>query len=350
MSRPPHLILSCCCCRCCPRRRSCQRLAHELRYYNLEAPQLDVRLRPPEPPEHRLVLVGGEGPLDGPDPSQVLQCYDHKAGGWGRLADMGVRRLAGCGAAAVGTRLYAFGGESDGLGVPGCMTMYDMASRKVEQVGRPPRALQYCGGVSCDGLVYSLGGLDSTLHRVADVQVYNPDIDCWVVGPPLPLAVQGISAVEHAGCVFACGGWPLGNRAPSAAALHMLDPRTRAWASLPAMPTPTVNAGAAVLGGRLYVPGGSTGVFWRVTTVTTLQCYDMAAGRWDTGCAAMLEASRSHVVAAVRGELWTVGGRSASTNQALAAVEVYSPWLNAWRMGVPLPHAWCGGACAVVQC
>ena len=37
---------------------SLQRLAHELHYYNLDAPQLDERLRPAEP-DHMLVLLGG---------------------------------------------------------------------------------------------------------------------------------------------------------------------------------------------------------------------------------------------------------------------------------------------------
>ena len=89
-----------------------------------------------------------------------------------------MRRPYGCGATAVGTYLYAFGGEGDDVVQPGCMTMYNMVTRKMEEVAKPSRALQFCTGVACGGLVYSLGGWDESLHaRVAEVCAYNPDID-----------------------------------------------------------------------------------------------------------------------------------------------------------------------------
>ena len=71
----------------------------------------------------------------------------------------------------------------------------------------------------------------------------------------------------------------------------MLDPRTRSWASLPAMPTPVGGSHAAVVAGRMYVPGGGTNhVGGRFTAPPTLQCYDLVAGRWDTGSAPMAKA------------------------------------------------------------
>ena len=142
-----------CCCCLFPPSRSCQRLAHELHYYNLDAPQLDERLRPAEP-EHRLVLVGGRSDLGNTDDcSKWIQCFHHKAGGWGRLGDMAVWRPQRCGAAAVGDYLYAFGGEGDAVVQPGCMTMYNMATRKVWKVAKPPRALQlYCCGLWWPGV------------------------------------------------------------------------------------------------------------------------------------------------------------------------------------------------------
>ena len=100
----PNTKLQCppgyfCCCLFTPS-RSCLRLAHELKYYNLDAPQLDERLRPADP-DHRLLLVGGQG-VGALDPSKWLQCFDHMAEGWGRLGDMAVDRSYGCGAVASG--------------------------------------------------------------------------------------------------------------------------------------------------------------------------------------------------------------------------------------------------------
>ena len=298
-------------------------------------------------------MVGSSGD-DGPDDhSKWLQYFDHQAGGWGVLGDMAVDRPEGCGVAAVGIYLYAFGGEGVDVEEPGCTTMYNMATRKVEEVAKPPRALQCCTGVACGGLVYSLGGWDHVLFSsVADVCTYNPTTDSWVGGPALPLAVHSVAAAQHSGCIYACGGWG-GAEVQASGSLLILDPRTRSWASLPAMPTPVRAAHAAVVAGRMYVPGGETTVAGRLTSLPTLQCYDLVAGRWDTGCAPMAEARAWHGVVTLNGEVWAVGGAwldADHTLHARASVEVYSPQLNTWRAGVPLPLAWNYSTCVVVQC
>ena len=62
--------------------------------------------------------------------------------------------------------------------------------------------------------MYSLGGIDDALREPVDsVHAYNPDIDSWVDGPTLPMAMTGMAAAEHLGCIFVCAGW-LGEDAP----------------------------------------------------------------------------------------------------------------------------------------
>ena len=164
--------------------------------------------------------------------------------------------------------------------------------------------------------------------------------------PPLPSAQGFLAAAEHQGCIYACGGY----RTPSftSAALSMLDPRTRAWSSLPAMPAATFLSGAVLVGSRMYVPGGYTTP--PEAASSSLQCYDMAAGRWDTSCAPMSVARCAHGVAALQGEVWALGGKIAPVGATLASVEVYSPRLNSWRAGEALPHCWEKGSCSVVHC
>ena len=153
------------------------------------------------------------------------------------------------------------------------------------------------------------------------------------------------------GCIYACGGRKGIGTHPSGSTV-MLDPRTRAWATLPAMPTPVAAAQAAVVAGRMCVPGGYTLQSMQMEEeeddAPIVQCYNLVAGRWDTSCAHM-ELDRSfHAVAALHGEVWAVGGRDLD-GFALFPVEVYNPRLNTWRSGVSLPHSWSGGACVVVQ-
>ena len=79
-----------------------------------------------------LVLVVGQGPDECTQFSRWLQFFDFEAGGWGRLEDMDVERPLGCSVAAVGTCLFTFGGQEE---MPGCMTMYDMATRTGKEAG-----------------------------------------------------------------------------------------------------------------------------------------------------------------------------------------------------------------------
>ena len=55
-------------------------------------------------------------------------------------------------------------------------------------------------------------------------------------------------------------------------------------------------------------------------------------------------------MAALNGEVWSVGGAWSEAGQTRTTVEVYSPRLNTWRVGVPLPLARVCGSCVVVQC
>ena len=195
------------------------------------------------------MVLGLDGTEDDPDvePSQRLQYFDPAVPGWGQLGGMGVRRPFGCGTAAVGPRVYAFGGQGMEVEEPAHTSVYDAATRETRDLARPPRALQFCAGVACDGLVYCLGGWDVLMSTsVAGVCVYNPAHDSWVPGPPLPLSCYGMAVAEHMRGIYVCGGWavPAPGLPPSgAAAVLMLDPRTRAWASLPAMPTCVADAG-----------------------------------------------------------------------------------------------------------
>lgn len=228
-------------------------------------------------------------------------------------------------------------------------TVYTLPTRELQERAKPPRCLQSCTAVACAGLVYCLAGFDLLLdNATADVRAYNPGMDSWVAGPAFPAAVQGMQAAEHGGCVYACGGLLGSDDDPPSAALLMLDPRTRAWASLPPMPIPVACAGAAVVAGRMYVPGGQADLDG-AETVSVVQCYDVAAGCWDTGCAPLSVPRSCHCVAVMHGEVWAVGGEG-EPDEVLDSVEVFSPQANTWRAGVPLPSAAYYGACAVLQC
>ena len=77
---------------------------------------------------------------------------------------------------------------------------------------------------------------------------------------------------------------------------------------------------------------------------SSLQCYDMAAGRWDTSCAPMSVARYSHGVAALHGEVWALGGGGrngvCSTNLR-GGVQPMAQQLAAWCGTATQLGEWC---------
>ena len=67
----------------------------------------------------------------------------------------------------------------------------------------------------------------------------------------------------------------------------------------------------------------------------------------------MAQARSAYGAAALHGELWAVGGGAwedaDQSFHGIASVEVYSPRLNTWRAGVPLPHTCFNCTCVAVQ-
>lgn len=247
------------------------------------------------------------------------------------------------------------GGGADEEPEPAAMTVYNMATRSLEERRQPPLPLNFCSGVSCGGHVYSVGGLHARGHiEASSVHAYVPDIDAWFPAPFLPTPLYGVAVAEHAGGIYACGGWALTAAEGtwrSSADVVMLDTRSRAWFALPSMPSPAAYAQAVAVGGRIYVPGGRMGEARVFMRLACLQCYDVVAGRWDTGCAPMAAARCSSGVAAMGGEVWAVGGYcdSGEAGAFLSSVERYSPGSNSWSPGVPLPIACGSGCCMVVE-
>ena len=73
------------------------------------------------------------------------------------------------------------------------------------------------------------------------------------------------------------------------------------------------------------MPGGCTTEAGRFKALPTLQCYDLVAGRWDTGCVPMTQARSYLGVAALHGEIWAEGGGWWDAREglhALASVEM----------------------------
>jgi hypothetical protein len=131
------------------------------------------------------------------------------------------------------------------------------------------------------------------------------------------------------GSLVVAGGFT-GLTASTSAAVHAFEPGERRWRRLPDLPQARHHAGAAAVGGDIYVGGGAASATDRAARDNLWVLREGATG-WEHR-AAMPEGREGHRLRALGGRLYAVGGRGAS-----ADVLVYDPQGDTWSRGPALP-------------
>lgn len=253
--------------------------------------------------------------------------------------------LAEVAAGVIGRHLYVVG-----LGSPHTHR-YDMSQgvwAPAEPVARRPFPGHHHAAEVLDGRLYLFGGFDAE----GRTQIYDPAVDRWRLGAPMPFAAASSASAVIGGRIYVAGGL-VGDSTTAAAAMY--DPAADSWRAIAPMPAGRDHAASATDGRRLFVFGGRAqgpGERRRVTNgCADVQIYDPATDSWRTSAdagagVAPLPQARGGMGKAVYlgGEFYVLGGETADGPGANAAgvyarVDIYDPARNRWRrgrdMGVP---------------
>jgi DNA-binding CsgD family transcriptional regulator len=124
--------------------------------------------------------------------------------------------------------------------------------------------------------------------------------------------------------------------------VERFDPSAGEWTSLAQKPTPVEHVSAAVIGGRVYVPGGQ---LESGSASDVLEVYDPRQDAWETG-PNVPQAVSGYALVAFEGHLYLFGGWDGQTY--LDSVYRYDPGGQEWRTLPPLPaaRAYSGAAAA----
>src|SRR2546423_1879483 len=167
--------------------------------------------------------------------------------------------------AAFGDRVWVIGGFGDSAdSVSNAHEVYDPDNNRWTRANAMPTARDHLAAVGFQGRVWALGGRASFMgEQYGNVEIYDPATDSWRTGPPLPAARGGLASVALPDPILVFGGEaPL--RIFSANEMYEVAGNRRI-AKEP-KPTPRHGIGAAVLGGRVYVPAGATRPGFAATT------------------------------------------------------------------------------------
>ena len=228
----------------------------------------------------------------------------------------------------------------------------DPAAGSAPAAGWLPRheaavAVQQVNATVLDGRIWVAGGLTESGEATASTQFYDPAINSWGQGPPLPEPVHHAMLVNYRNQLAVIGGFhSRGNDllAVTSARMLLLDNNTGKWVDGPALRHPRAAGGAAVIGGKIIVVGGRVGNPEQLVTQT--EVYD--GNRWRD--AANIPVPGDHLaVTADSSYLYTVGGRKFSAGSNTAAVQRYDPKANRWTARTPTPQPVGGAGAAIVN-
>jgi DNA-binding CsgD family transcriptional regulator/N-acetylneuraminic acid mutarotase len=161
----------------------------------------------------------------------------------------------------------------------------------------------------------------------------------WQKLANLPAARSGLAVAVYANRIYAIGG--MTNQGISGI-VEQYDPATDKWTTLPTKPVPVAYVSAAVIGGKIYIPGGriSTGSMTNI-----LESYDPQKNLWEKHASLPVSLS-GYALVAFEGKLYLAGGSDGE--HILDSVFLYDPELDTWKKCAPMstPREYAGAAVA----
>jgi DNA-binding CsgD family transcriptional regulator len=162
----------------------------------------------------------------------------------------------------------------------------------------------------------------------------------WMDLADLPTSRTRLALVAYNGRLFAIGG---DGETGVTGQMEVYSPDTDGWAARAPKPTPVSNIGAAVVGGRIYVPGGCIGLSG---LTDRLEIYSPADNAWTQGASLPIPLC-AYALSAVDEKVYLFGGWDGQSfvNQVL----VYDPIQDIWTERQPMPAARGFAAAGAIQ-
>ncbi len=152
----------------------------------------------------------------------------------------------------------------------------------------------------------------------------------WQELTPMPGFRVGMAAAAYDGDIYAIAGQgPEGVRGE----VFRYSPEVDAWEVLADKPTPVADVQGALLGERIYVPGGVLG---NGQPTDILEIYDPRRDTWERGTP-MPKAVSAYALASFEGQLYLFGGWDGVNT--LDDVMIYDPGADVWQMGTSMSVA-----------
>ncbi len=196
-----------------------------------------------------------------------------------------------------------------------------------------PLAVQQFGTAVVNGRIWVVGGLTGKAEAQASAKVFffDPVLEKWFEGPPLPTPLHHVMAVAYQNALVVIGGWvPAGGKARGTTSAQVLKLQDSKWETMPSLNHARAAGAAAVVGDQIVVVGGIDS-----EEIATTEVFD--GSTWRDGAA--IPVPGDHLGAVSDGKvLYAVGGRrDLDASQSTAALQRYDPAANTWSKLADMP-------------
>jgi N-acetylneuraminic acid mutarotase len=263
----------------------------------------------------KIYIIGGEDLIEG-GRTNIVRVFDIKSNQWSIAPPLPVP-LDHSGVSTDGSRIYVVGGFSGtgGKEPTDSLFIYDPKTNQWQEGNRMPEPRGALTADFINGLLYAVGGVNSSHIPVATNEVYDPISNSWSETAPMPTARHHHTSAVANGELYIIGGRILGNGIKSHIneALTNLndnekfDPVNKIWSIQEQMPTKRSGIAAEVspVNGNIHVFGGqSLSGAYNIT-----EKYDTKANKWSSE--PDMPTSRLGLEAiAIDNEIYVLGGKT----------------------------------------
>jgi hypothetical protein len=242
--------------------------------------------------------------------------------------------------AALGSRLYGFGGYREDAPVGPIATAYRFSLTGGWSSVIPMPQPRIYHAVAADGnRIYIEGGRDTTTR--ATLWAYNPNLGAYQILAPAPRATTFHALVHLNGKLYRIGGSLSDGTETNTVDVYDIGVNT--WSTVAPYPAAARRILAVAYNGYNYAGGGDNGIY-----IAKTYRYNPATNVWDDAAVRDFPSGRTAAATAVLNGHWLVtGGGGGTVSTSTIALDLSHP-TDPWDYRASLPAATWGWAGATL--
>ena len=244
--------------------------------------------------------------------TNIVEVYDPQTDSWDRVSSLPIP-LEHTAVSTYNGKLFVVGGFTmiDEKRTPtDKLFSYDPSTDMWKELKSMSEARGALTANFIDGILYAIGGEDSSLKTLTKTEAYDPTINTWVKMEPMPTPRHHIASIADDGKIYVIGGRQTGNfPGANVDANEVYDVKSDTWDSLQQMPTKRSGLAAALFNDSIYVFGGENPFNENEPSKTfdNTEIYDPKNDIWTLG-SPLPTARHGHVALTVYDKIYVIGG------------------------------------------